>query len=92
MNGLIEYSTQPMNDTYVIGTLAKYTCSIGYALVGDGNRTCSAFDQEDIVGDWTLTAPSCQCKKLLRAIFSIWFTTVLYLESFSSNSVSSSGS
>ena len=64
MNGLIVYSTLPENNVYEIGTLAEYNCNGGFALVGIANRTCSAFDQEDTVGDWTLTAPTCQCKTI----------------------------
>ena len=74
MNGQIEYSSEPNNATYMIGTLAKYMCSIGYALIGEGSRTCSAFDQEDTVGDWTLTAPSCQCKIHKESLFLKMYT------------------
>ena len=64
MNGLITYSTIPNNNVYEIGTLAEHSCNAGFALVGVASRTCSAFDQEDTVGDWTQTAPSCQRKTI----------------------------
>ena len=63
-NGLIVYSILSNNNVYELGTQAEYTCDAGFALVGIANRTCSAFDQMDTVGDWTLTAPTCQRKNI----------------------------
>ena len=68
MNGLITYSTISNNNVYELGTLAEHSCNAGFALVGVANRTCSAFDQS-IVGNWTLTAPTCQRKTILTAYF-----------------------
>ena len=64
MNGLITYSTISNNSVYELGTLAEHSCNAGFALVGVASRNCSAFDQMDTVGDWTLTAPTCQCKTI----------------------------
>ena len=64
MNGLVTYTTFSENNVHEIGTQAQYTCDAGFALVGIANRTCSAFDQEDTVGDWTSTAPTCQSKTI----------------------------
>ena len=42
-------------------SVATYTCSEGYSLVGDAERTCQAD------GQWDGSEPSCTCKLLVNA-------------------------
>ena len=44
------------------GQTATYSCDTGYNLVGDGTRTCQA------TGEWSGSAPTCQCMLLLSNI------------------------
>ena len=48
-----------------IGTVATHLCDAGFTLVGNMNRTCVDENQEDIVGVWSETAPSCDGKSLV---------------------------
>lgn len=47
-----------------VGGMAIYSCEFGFALDGDMTRTC----QEN--GQWTGSAPVCQCKSFLQNFFS----------------------
>ena len=52
-NGKIAFTA---GNSYVYGNILKATCNHGYRLLGTSIRTCQAN------GQWTGTAPSCQCK------------------------------
>ena len=60
-DGTITYAADTTPD-FPIGTVATHTCSAGFALVGDMTRTCMDDDQEDIIGVWSGSAPTCERK------------------------------
>ena len=63
MNGQIIYTIEhPSNHT--VDTIAIYSCTEGYALVGDSQRVCVDDDQLDTMGQWNGSAPSCEGKIL----------------------------
>ena len=45
-----------------LGQTANYRCNTGYNLVGNSTRTCQP------IGNWSLSAPTCQGVLLLRNI------------------------
>ena len=57
-NGTIAY-TADTTPEFKIGTEATHMCDTGFALFGDMSRTCMDDDQEDIVGMWSGSAPTC---------------------------------
>ena len=58
-NGMVAYAADN-SPPFSLGTVATYTCSPGFALVGDMTRTCMDDDQADIVGVWSGVASSCE--------------------------------
>ena len=52
-----------------VGTIATHLCDSGFALVGSMNRTCVDDNQEDIVGVWSESAPTCEGKDLINRAF-----------------------
>ena len=60
-DGTITYAADTTPD-FSIGNVATHTCSAGFALVGDVTRTCMDDDQADIIGVWSGSAPTCECK------------------------------
>ena len=54
---------------YEIGTIAVHMCDAGFALVGDVNRTCVDDNQEDVVGVWSESAPTCDGRNLVILVF-----------------------
>ena len=58
-NGTITY-TADTTPEFEIGTEATHMCGSGFALVGDiMTQTCMDDDQEDIVGVWSGSTPTC---------------------------------
>ena len=54
---------------FEIGTVATHMCDAGFALVGNMNRTCVVDNQEDVIGEWSESAPTCERKNFVnRAI------------------------
>ena len=52
---------------YDYGTIAIHKCSTGFVLtVGDVERTCG--DGNGVNGEWSGTAPLCQCMQCRRVI------------------------
>ena len=60
-NGVITYDANTTSE-FEIGTLATHLCDAGFALIGNMNRTCVDNNQEDIVGVWNGSAPTCESK------------------------------
>ena len=57
--GSVRYSSNS-ETTFTIGTIATYSCTAGFVLVGgDTVRSCMDDDQTDTVGVWNGTAPFC---------------------------------
>ena len=54
---------------FEIGATAMHVCDPGFALVGSMNRTCVDDNQEDIVGVWNESAPTCDGKFLVILAF-----------------------
>ena len=70
-NGMILYSdTGPPN--YALGTVATYSCDTGFVLdlTSDGSmmRTCGDDGDNDALGEFSGTAPSCVRKSVLLVI------------------------
>ena len=42
--------------------MATHSCSVGFSLVGEANRTCEDDNQLDTEGVWSGSPASCQCK------------------------------
>lgn len=60
MNGEVSYS----NSSLLPGTVAEYSCNMGYILIGDGSRTCTHVS--DTVRVWDpSTSPSCNSKLIM---------------------------
>ena len=54
------FSDPDILSQYDYGTIATYKCNTGFVLtVGDVERTCG--DGNDVNGEWSGTAPVCQC-------------------------------
>ena len=53
--------------TFVLETLATYSCNQGYSLVGDMTRTCTSDASSN--GDWSGNEPSCMRKHTTRSIY-----------------------
>ena len=53
-NGQVTYST----DSFSYGTVAMYSCIVGFGLMGDMTRTCGG-DGSSPSGEWSGTSPSC---------------------------------
>ena len=49
-----------------IGTVATHLCDARFALVGNMKRTCVDDNQEDIVGVWSESAPTCERKEFVN--------------------------
>ena len=58
---MIAYAADTTSE-FEIGTVATHTCNTGFALVGGVTRTCMGDDQADIIGVWSGSAPTCECK------------------------------
>ena len=55
-NGEVTYSQRNLT----VDTIAIYSCTEGYALVGDSQRVCVDDDQLDTMGQWNGSAPLCE--------------------------------
>ena len=64
---MIKYAANTTSE-FEIGTVATYLCDAGFALVGNMNRTCVDDNQADIVGVWSESAPTCECKDFLLIV------------------------
>ena len=62
-NGIITYAIDTTPE-FAIGTVATHSCFFGFSLVGVVTRTCMDDDRADIVGVWSDSEPSCECKFL----------------------------
>ena len=51
-NGVISF-TNPIAP-HVFGTVANYTCNVGYGLVGNVERSCGG-----LIGEWDGSNPTC---------------------------------
>ena len=60
-NGEITYSGGAAID-YDLGTVATFSCSAGYSLLGNHTRVCLDDDQADTIGIWSGKSSSCERK------------------------------
>ena len=67
MNGYIEYTTEH-HTNHTVNSTATYSCNEGYALVGDRQRVCFNDNQQDTIGQWSGSAPSCKGKILYHSV------------------------
>ncbi len=59
-NGMVTYSNEIQNRTFMFGTVATYTCSPGYGLSSTDNRTCMTADNGgETIGRFDGSEPSC---------------------------------
>ncbi len=66
-NGIISYSDTTLGD----GTVATFTCGIGYTLNGDTTRTCGSD------GVWSGSAPTCQRKCMERTLYCLFIECII---------------
>ena len=81
---MIAYAADTTSE-FEIGTVATHSCNAGFALVGDMTRNCMDDDQADIVGVWSGSASTCECKDFK---FSLQYTFNVILLFIFSNRVS----
>ena len=58
-NGMISYSKNPTNGSYILGTVATYSCSPGFGLSSTQSRECVSNGDSGTVGRFNGSEPSC---------------------------------
>ena len=59
-NGRVSYTTDPINEQYLEGSQATFTCTIGYQLSGTDSRTSQSSE------DWSEETPTCKGSKVYK--------------------------
>ena len=61
-SGMIGYSNTVINGSYILGTVATYSCSPGFGLNNTQSRVCVG-DGNGTVGRFNGSEPSCEGKE-----------------------------
>ena len=73
-NGVVSYNKPPFNNTeYVVGTVASFSCNIGYYISQNISRTCQ------LSGMWTQQTPICHISILFLCLKEIMLLTSFLL-------------
>ena len=62
-NGMITYSRNPTNGSYILGTVTTYSCSPGFGLSSTQSRVCVGDGSSETVGRFNGSEPSCEGKE-----------------------------
>ena len=62
-NGMINYSRNPTNGSYILGTVATYSCTHGFGLSSSQSRVCVDDGSSEAVGRFNGSEPSCVGKE-----------------------------
>ena len=65
-DGNVTYSVGE-GDPLVFGTIATYSCDIGYSLLGVEIQTCEG-NGSSVTGGWNGTEPTCLCRLFLHFV------------------------
>ena len=59
---MISYSRNIANGSYILGTVATYSCSPGFGLSSSQDRVCVSVGDSETVGRFNGSEPSCGSK------------------------------
>ena len=65
---MINYSRNPTNGSYILGTVATYSCSPGFGLSSTQSRVCVGDGDSRVVGRFNGSEPSCEGKDTDRQV------------------------